>query len=238
MDHTMFRPQIDGLSDSYRILAYNHRARTERWRERYDLVDLAGDCRQLLDSKGIAKCVLAGMSMGGFMAFEFARLYPDRLAGLILIDTKAGPYSADERGAVMRDYENANRDGFLPDALAALCVAQCFGATTIATQPELIGHWISKWRQLPARGVYNEVSSWTGKADNRPGLAEIRVPCLILHGDEDSIFPLSIAEEIQAGIPDADLCIVPGAGHTANLEVPDRSNDAIRSFLQTVERGR
>ena len=92
MDHTMFAPQIEALEDRYRIIAYNHRARTDRWAETYDLGDLANDCRQVLDERGIEKCVLGGMSMGGFMAFEFARMWPERLEGLILIDTKAAPF--------------------------------------------------------------------------------------------------------------------------------------------------
>src|SRR6266540_2923551 len=81
MDYTMFQPQVDALKDSYRVIAYNHRARTHRWSEPYDLRDLATDCREVLDDRTVDKCVLAGMSMGGFMAFEFARMYPGRLAG-------------------------------------------------------------------------------------------------------------------------------------------------------------
>src|SRR5215218_8499172 len=52
MDHTMFAPQIEALEDRYRIIAYNHRARTDRWAETYDLGDLANDCRQVLDERG------------------------------------------------------------------------------------------------------------------------------------------------------------------------------------------
>ncbi|MEX2210610.1 MAG: alpha/beta hydrolase [Gaiellaceae bacterium] len=234
MDHTMFAPQIEALEDRYRTIAYNHRARTHRWAETYDLGDLADDCRRVLDAREIDKCVLGGMSMGGFMAFEFARRWPERLHGLILIDTKAAPYDAEQQENVMRDYVRADVDGPLPHDLAAIAVAQCFGATTIERNPELVAHWIARWRKLPARGVYNEVRSWLGKADNRPELANIDVPALILHGDEDSIFPVSIAGEIEAGIAHARLVLIPRAGHTANLEQPELSNEAIRDFLASV----
>jgi pimeloyl-ACP methyl ester carboxylesterase len=233
MDYTMFQPQIDALKDGYRVIAYNHRARTHRWNEAYDLRDLASDCLEILDDRRIDQCVLSGMSMGGFMAFEFARMHPDRLVGLILIDTKAGPYSPDEREAVMRDYKMADTDGFLPPVLTAICVAQCFGATTIEERPELVADWVRRWRKLPARSVYKEVCSWIGKADNRPDLSAITVPTLVLHGDEDAIFPVSIAEEIKAGIANARLAVIEGAGHTANLEQPERSNTAILDFLET-----
>jgi pimeloyl-ACP methyl ester carboxylesterase len=234
MDYTMFAPQIEALEDRYRIIAYNHRGRTHRWAETYDLGDLANDCRQVLDERGIDRCVLGGMSMGGFMAFEFARMWPERLHGLILIDTKAAPFDREQRKSVLRDYGKADVDGLLPHEVAAVAVARCFGATTIERNPKLVDHWIARWRKLPARSVYNEVQSWVGKADNRPDLADIDVPVLILHGEEDSIFPASIAEELEAGIPDARLVVIPLAGHTANLEQPEVSNEAILGFLGSV----
>ena len=234
MDYTMFAPQIEALEHRYRIIAYNHRARTHRWAEPYDLGDLVNDCRQVLDERGIERCVLGGMSMGGFMALEFARIYPERLLGLILIDTKAAPFDLAQRADVMRDYGAADVDGLLPHAVAAVAVARCFGATTIERDPKLVAHWIDRWHKLPARSVYNEVQSWLGKADNRPDLADIDVPALILHGEEDAIFPVSIAEELEAGIPSAQLVVIPRAGHTANLEQPQASNRAILGFLGSV----
>jgi pimeloyl-ACP methyl ester carboxylesterase len=237
MDYTMFAPQIEALEDRYRIIAYNHRARTHRWAETYDLGDLADDCRQVLDERGIERCVLGGMSMGGFMAFEFARMWPERLHGLILIDTKAAPFDREQKENVLLDYGKADADGLLPHDVAAVAVARCFGATTIERNPKLVANWVARWRKLPARSVYNEVRSWLSKADNRPDLANIDVPALILHGEEDSIFPVSIAEELEAGIPNARLVAVPLAGHTANLEQPVVSNEAILGFLSSVFEG-
>ncbi|HEY8236368.1 MAG TPA: alpha/beta hydrolase, partial [Gaiellaceae bacterium] len=184
------------------------------------------------------KCVLGGMSMGGFMAFEFARMWPERLHGLILIDTKAAPFDLGQQENILRDYGKADVDGLLPHDVAAVAVARCFGATTIERNPELVAHWVARWRKLPARSVYNEVRSWLGKADNRPELANIDVPALILHGEEDSIFPVSVAEEIEAGIPRARLVVIPLAGHTANLEQPEASNAAILDFLGSTFGGR
>ena len=238
MDHTMFAPQIEALEDRYRVIAYDHRGRTNRWAERYDLGDLANDCRRVLDERGIEKCVLGGMSMGGFMAFEFARMWPERLDGLILIDTKAAPFDLEQQENILADYGNADVHGLLPDDVAEVATARCFGATTIERNPELVAHWVARWRELPARSVYNEVRSWLNKADNRPELANIHVPALILHGEEDSIFPMTVAEEIEAGIPRARLVAIPLAGHTANLEQPETCNAAILDFLGSTFGGR
>jgi pimeloyl-ACP methyl ester carboxylesterase len=237
MDHTMFAPQIEALENRYRVIAYNHRGRTNRWAETYDLGDLANDCKHVLDERGIEKCVLGGMSMGGFMALEFARMWPERLHGLILIDTKAAPFDLAQRENVLGDYGNADVDGLLPHDVAEVAVARCFGATTIERNPRLVAHWAARWHKLPARSVYNEVLSWLGKADNRPELPNIDVPALILHGEEDSIFPMTVAEEIEAGIPRARLVAIPLAGHTANLEQPEVSNAAILDFLDSAVGG-
>jgi pimeloyl-ACP methyl ester carboxylesterase len=234
MDYTMFAPQIEALEDRCRIIAYNHRARTHRWAETYDLRDLANDCRQILDERGIERCVLGGMSMGGFVALEFARMWPERLQGLILIDTKAAPFDGEQQRNVLRDYAKADVNGLLPEDVVEVAVARCFGATTIERNPKLVAHWIARWRKLRARSVYNEVRSWLGKADNRPDLPNIDVPALILHGEEDSIFPVSTAEDLEAEIPNARLVTIPRAGHTANLEQPEVSNEAILGFLGSV----
>lgn len=65
MDRTMFEPQVEALSEDYRVVAYDTRARTDQYADPYDLYDLADDCTALMDAKGLDSCVLGGMSMGG-----------------------------------------------------------------------------------------------------------------------------------------------------------------------------
>src|SRR5258708_5014854 len=97
MDRSMFRPQLDALSRSFRVIAFDHRARTANWRGPYSLDDLASDCLALLDALGIERCVLGGMSMGGFMALRLALRHPERLNAMILIDSMASaPLSPNE----------------------------------------------------------------------------------------------------------------------------------------------
>ena len=87
----MFAPQLDGLSDTYRVIAYDQRSRTARWDEAYTLADLADDLLGLLDELEGATCVLVGTSVGGFIAQELALARPERLASLILVSPYAAP---------------------------------------------------------------------------------------------------------------------------------------------------
>ena len=120
MDRTMFADQLAGLSDTYRVVAFDHRARTENWRGPYDLDDLADDVVALLNSLDIERCVLGGMSMGGFMALRFALRHQDRLDGLVLIDTMAAAPVLPTDPAIIPAWPNvplwldSGRDGRTP----------------------------------------------------------------------------------------------------------------------------
>ena len=235
MDKTMFDPQIEALSGEYRVIAYDHRARTSRWNDApYDLADLAADARDLLDELGIEKCVVAGMSMGGFVAVEFALAYPEYLDGFILINSSARGYTDEERANFDVWFSANDHDGKLSDAFVEWALPICFGETTMKTNPELIEHWRQKWSSYDARAVFYE-TCWPTKEDRLERMSEITVPTLLVHGDEDTILPLRTHTlPILDRLPDGHLVVASEAGHTANLETPEIVNAAIRTFMKRV----
>lgn len=236
MDRTMFRPQLDALSDRYRVIAYDHRARNHRWDEApYNLQDLAADARDLLDELGIEKCVLGGMSLGGFVAIEFALAYPERLDGLMLLNTSAKGYTEGEQATFNEKFSANDRDGKIDDDFADWCIPICFGATTRERNPQLVEHWRNHWLSYTARAVYYE-THWPSKADRLEQMREIKVPTLIVHGDEDTILPLEEHSlPILERLPEGYLAVAPAAGHTANLERPEVVNAAIGGFLAALD---
>ncbi len=234
MDWSMFNPQLAALEDRYRVLAYNHRARTADYNSPYKLDDLVEDCRAFLDQLEINKCVLAGMSMGGFMALEFALRYPERLNGLILIATYAGAYSDEERQQYGEAFAALNTDGLVPRPFAEWVAGLCFGPSTHADNPALISKWMDKWCEIPARSVYREANSWLDKRDLTAELEGLSIPSLIVHGQEDAVLPLAHAAQPMAdGLSDVAMSPVPRAGHTVNLEQPETVNVAIDQFLRS-----
>ena len=234
MDRSMFEPQVAALSDAYRVVTYDHRARTDRWDGPYDLTDLVDDCLALLDRLGIEKCVLGGMSMGGFMALEFALVHQDRLDGLILIDAMAQAYTAEEQEGFGHEFGKLDADGLLPRDWAEWAAPLCFSETTAARNPELIQHWIDRWCQIPARAVYYEAFSWLHKEDRSENVASITIPTLAIHGVQDAPVSIERARPMVAAMPNAKLVEVPDAGHTSNLENPAVVNSAIRAFLDAI----
>lgn len=152
MDRTMYDPQIDALSDDYRTVAYDLRARTDQCATEYDLYDLADDADALTDALDIDTFVLCGMSMGGFMALRFAKRYPEQLAGVVLIDAIAEPHTDEEREQYRQMAAQIRADGAFADHLVDVAKNQLFGATTLEENPGLVEHWTERWRTYPPEG--------------------------------------------------------------------------------------
>lgn len=234
MDRTMFDPQIEAFSDAYRTVAYDLRARTDQYVGPYDLDDLVEDCRRLLDARGIDSCVLGGMSMGGFMALEFALEHPERLDGLVLIDSMAKPHEEarrEEHRSMVESLQGLHR---VPREVAEPVSHQLFGETTRAERPDFVDHWVDRWTTYPGDAVSHEVHSWLGRDDLREKVADIDVPVLAVHGDEDEGLSLDEARASYENIPDLTFETIPEAGHSANTENPDAVNDALADFLERV----
>ncbi|WP_323676465.1 alpha/beta hydrolase [Halorubellus sp. PRR65] len=233
MDRTMFDPQVDALADDHRVVAYDLRARTDRYADSYDLYDLADDCAALMDAKGIDSCVLGGMSMGGFMALRFAERYPERVDGLVLVSTTAGPHGEEETARYEEMIATARDADAVPEHLADVIKHILFGATTNEERSALVDAWVDRWLTYPGEGVYQEVRSWLHRPDFTEQLAGVDVPALVVHGEEDVALEPERSEPLAEAL-DARRVTVPGAGHSVNLERPAPVNDAVREFLADV----
>ena len=236
MDAAMFEPQLDHLAErGYRALAYNSRVLTGEPGP-HTLDDLAEDCRALLDELGAARCVLAGMSVGGFMALEFALAHPERLAGLIVIAAASQGYTPEEREAYHGQFDKLDEDGPVPRAFAEWVAPFCFGETTQARNSALADHWIERWSTtVPARAVLFQGRSWIDKADITARLAALRVPTLVIHGEEDVPIPIERAQTLADALPDATFARIAQAGHSVNLEQPEAVNAHIARFLGRLD---
>jgi pimeloyl-ACP methyl ester carboxylesterase len=235
MDHTMFAPQVAAVAGAgSRAVSYDSRALVDP-SSLHTLSDLAGDCLALADSLAIDRFVLCGMSVGAFMAIELALMRPDRLRGLILIDGKAAAYSREEREALVPRFEPLDVDGPVPEAFARWVAPLCFGRTTASNNPALVEHWVERWTTvIPARAVHRQYRSWIDRVDRRPRLTEITVPTLLIHGEEDVPTPLAHSLGMHSAIPGSRLVVIPGAGHTSNLEQPGIANEAMLDFLRRL----
>jgi len=234
-DRTMFAPQLEALQSNRRLIAYDSRGRTAAAFTPYDLHDLARDCRDLLDERGIERCVLVGMSMGGFMGVEFALTYPERLAGLVMMSADLAAYPPDRLIAVLADFDRLDRDGPVGRDWATWSMPLCLGATTIRENPALVEWFIAGRAALPARSVQIEARAWLAKPDRHADAARITAPVLIVHGAEDALLPYDQkVPPMLAAFPNAEAARIERAGHFANLEQPEAVNAAMAGWLGRI----
>jgi pimeloyl-ACP methyl ester carboxylesterase len=230
LDRSLFDAQLDDLSDAFRTIAYDSRAHEDRGREPYDLYDLVDDFVGLLDELGIERCLLAGMSMGGYMAVRAALRVPERLYGIVTIGSSAVPFAPDEIAEWRAGYEDMPHLETIGVERSRVDTGLNFSSVTHAQRPEVVEAWVQ--RVATRAGIYgwHEFLSWGYQDDVREEFSRSDVPILICHGDEDAAIPLAHALETYSLAKRARLLVVPYAGHAVNLEHPEIVNGAIRAF--------
>jgi len=228
MDHEMFAPQVEALKGRYRVITWDERGHgttAGSTLEPFSYYDSADDLAALLDHLSIERAVLAGMSQGGFLSLRAALTHPEIVKALILIDTESGVEDPARMAGYMQLVDAWLADG-LSDATADFIEATILGQGWEGADP-----WKDKWRRFAPHNVRGCMDCLAGRDDVTARLGEIKVPALVIHGDADAAIALSLAETLARDLPDAELVIVPGAGHAANLTHPDLVNAAIERFL-------
>jgi 3-oxoadipate enol-lactonase len=231
----LWQPQLDGLSDSARLIAPDLRGHgdSEAVACLYRMSLLADDCAALLDALEIREPVVVnGLSMGGYIAMAFARRYPGRLAGLVLTATRSAADS--ETGRTGRDQtaQQAREQGV--DSIVETMLPKLFAPANFQLHPDLVEQVRAIMSSTSLEGVLGDLMGMKTRPDSTASLAQINVPALILHGEEDQIIPQAEAIAMHSVLPAARLEIIPGAGHLLNLEQPEIYNQLLRDFILSL----
>jgi pimeloyl-ACP methyl ester carboxylesterase len=183
------------------------------------LDDAADGVAEVLDRLGHPRVVLAGVSMGGYVAMAFARRHPDRLAGLGLVDTKAG---ADTRAAAAnRERVAAAVSGAAGTRALLPMLETLVGPTTRHRRPELVARIKAGLLAARVEGVVWSQRAMAERPDSGDTLHDLHVPAAVVVGEEDALTGVEDARSMQLLLRDAVLTVVPGAGHLAPLERPE-----------------
>jgi 3-oxoadipate enol-lactonase len=199
----------------------------------YSLSTYAADLAALLDSLAVHEVVLCGLSMGGYIAFEFLRRWRPRVRALILMDTRAEADSAEVRRA--RDTAAATaREGGAP-AIADSLLPTMLSPETRAKSPEVVDKVRAMMAATPVAGMVGALAAMRDRPDSTPLLATLTgLPTLVMVGEDDSLTPPERARVIAQGIPGARLMILPAAGHLPPMERPIQTTEALREFLRRL----
>jgi len=191
--------------------------------------DYAEDLVDLLDELGIAQAVVGGASMGGYATLAFLQAAADRVDGLVLANTRAGADSPEARANRRNMLALLDREG--PSGVAREMMPKLLGKTTHETNPEAEATVRRLIKQQSPIAVRAAIHRMMHRPDSTPLLATIRVPTLVITGDEDELIPIDESRAIANAVPGATLLLIPRAGHLSNLEQPDPFNNALTAFL-------
>ena len=231
LDLTMWDEQARALETSHQVIRLDARGfgKTPPGEGLLTMERIARDAVAVLDHLDVATATVCGLSMGGYAALAFVRRHADRLRGLVLADTRATPDTEEGRRTRAEQADRVRKEG--PPAIADAFLPKLVGATTHKERPEVVARVREMILGASARGIADALAGLAARADSRPTLREIRVPTLILCGDEDVLTPPADAEALQAGITGSRLVMIPKAGHLSNLEAPAEFNAALKAFL-------
>lgn len=172
---------------------------------------------------------LAGLSMGGYVAFAMMRLAPQRIAKFALLDTSARPDVAEQR-AVREKFIAMARAGRLMDVVETL--TSKFLHRDHARNETLRAMVRDMAHDTGPEAFVRQQKAIMSRPDSRPLLPEIGCPTLVLVGEADELTPPDLSREIHAEILGSRLVVVPGCGHLSTIEKPDAVNRALLEWLK------
>ena len=231
----MWYRQIPSFSRHFRTLVYDNRGvgLSDKPPGPYSHTENAADLAGLLDYLGWEQTHVLGVSMGGFIAQEFALAYPARLDRLVLVATSFGganmvPLPTEAVRALTPDPSLSPEDKIrsaMPLAFSSPSWAQ-----EHAGEFEQMVAWRLEQPQPPQAAMAQVMAGLTFDVGAR--LGEITAPTLVIAGTEDHVMPPANAELLAAALPTATLDIIPGAGHLVQIEAADRFNQDVIAFLE------
>lgn len=237
LDHTMWRGQISDLSRNFRVLAPDLRGFGTSSPITGDaavvtMAQFADDLAALLSALQVTEPVtLCGLSMGGYIAWQFAARHADKLAHLILCDTKA---AADTKeGAEGRQKLAAKVLTEGSQVAAEAMLPKLFSKRSLDSQAEGVEATRQVILHTSPPAIAAALRGMAAREDFTSRLMTMSIPTLVLCGAEDVITPASEMRTMAASIPNAEYVEIPAAGHMAPLEAPAAVNQAVRKFLNS-----
>jgi 3-oxoadipate enol-lactonase len=230
LNRSMWEPQIAALFGECRCIVPDLRGFGNSPKSGPFTMDrFADDVAALLDALQIEQAVVAGLSMGGYVALALWRRHRKLVRALVLADTRAGadaPDGIQKRTELIGLARSKGVEAVVDKQLAGL-----IGKSTREKQPELVERIRSIMIRSSVEGIVGGIEAMRDRPDSTPMLAGIDVPTLVVVGDEDVVTPPKEARAMHEGIPGSRLEVIPGAGHLSNMERPAAFNTLLTEFV-------
>ena len=230
--HEFWIPVQDKLAAKYRLIMPDLRGLGESGAGdgNATMQKHAEDLARLCDELKVGKAVFIGCSIGGYILFEFWRKFRERMAGLVLANTKASADNAEARAARLQAAEQVLQQG--PEQFIDSMLPKLLGEITQRNRPEIVEKAKRTMMRSTAQGIAAVQRGMAERPDSTATLSKISVPTLILGGAVDVLIPREELEKMRSGIRNSTLQIVPKAGHFAAFEQPEEVAILLKRFLE------
>lgn len=234
-DRTMWSPQIDILAEHYRVIVpdlWGHGDAPALPPAVGNLQDLAKDHLKLMDSLGIDKFAVVGLSVGGMWGAELAALAPERVSALMLLDTYLGSETPEEQQKYFQMLNAVDSVGAISSPLLEYIVSQFYSKNAAQADIARLTESLSSLSAATLRESIVPVGKMIfGRPDRMDILDSITCPCHVATGESDLPRPVKEGQEM-AQRHGCEFTAIPLAGHISNRENPDFVSDMILHFLE------
>ena len=229
--HGVWMPAADLLSARYRVVLPDLRGHGESTPGNgpATMEKHAADMARLCDELAIGRAVFAGVSIGGYILFEFWRRFRQRVHAMVLCDSRASADTDEARVNRLKAADDAEQSGPIPfiDSM----MPKLLGETTRTNRPDLVDSARKMMLKTSVAGIAAVQRGMAARPDSTSTLASINVPTLILVGAEDGLTPVADADAMQKGIAGSRLEVIPRGGHYAVFEQHELAGKLVRSLL-------
>lgn len=236
LDHHMWDDLANLLASDFRLIIPDLRGfgQTTGFREESAMSQMAVDLERLLEGLEIREAVtFCGLSMGGYVGWQFWKNHRSHIERLILMDTKAVADSDEQKKVRHETAQMVLAEGM--HALPEKMIPKLLAEQTIAARPEVVKALSEMMLRQRPQGVAAALRGMAHRPDVTPWLADIDLPVLVICGEHDAISPPEEMAEIANNIPAANYAEIPGTGHMTPMEAPDLVAQAIREFFEPAE---
>ena len=229
--HEFWKPLAEHLATRYRVLMPDVRGHGDSGvgEGPATMEKHAADLARVCDDAGVGRAVFAGVSIGGYILFEFWRRYRQRVRALVLSDTRPQADTVEGRATRLQSAEDVLQRG--PEPFIDSMLPKLLGESTRQSRPDLVQAAKRMMMRMSAEDIAQVQRGMAARPDSVETLKSINVPTLLLVGGEDVLTPLGDAELMRQNIASSELRVIARAGHYAPYEQSEATLPLLRQFL-------
>lgn len=235
LSRKMWKPQIETLVEAgYSVIMPDLRGfgESHNFADINSIEDMAKDVAELLNILDIENAVFGGLSMGGYVLFNFFRLFPEKVSALIFCDTNCVADSEEKRLTRFDLIEKIEKDG--SKALIENMLPNLICEFTKQNNPNLVNDLEKTFSEVEPQAAIAALRGMAERLDHTEILGNINVPTALIFGEDDKVTNLETAEKMHTEIQNSNLFIIKNAGHYSNLEQPEQFNASLSDFLLKI----